>query len=176
MGPLALGILIGVALVAIPGGIAWSAHRRRTQEAAQATIVPPAQQSLRGDWRRDSGEWHRVSAALRDSQEKYRVLVENANDAICVAQDGVIKFFNPKMLEMVGYSADQLPTVPFMDIVAPEDRALVLDRYQRRLRGENIPHQYKFGIQTAQGESLYVEINSVMIDWEGRPAHALLFP
>ena len=42
--------------------------------------------------------------ALRASEEKYRLLFENANESILVAQDGRIKFVNPKFIEVSGYS------------------------------------------------------------------------
>ena len=40
--------------------------------------------------------------ALRASEEKYRLLFENANESILVAQDGRIKFVNPKFIESYG--------------------------------------------------------------------------
>ncbi len=123
----------------------------------------------------DAAEWRRVTEALRDAEEKYRTLIENANDGICVAQDGRIKFFNPKLQQMVGYDAERLMTMPFTSVIAEEDRALVVDRYVRRLRGEDVPHQYEFRFLTASGERPWIEINSVMISWEGRPATLCFF-
>ncbi len=151
---------------AAPPGKAASLHT--SPVGSSATASQPAEHF-------DSGEWRRVKDALRDSEEKYRVLVENANDAICVAQDGVIKFFNPKLQQMLGYDAERLAVIPFTDVIAPEDRALVVDRYVRRLRGEDIPHQYEFRFLTASGDLLWIEINSVMIDWQGRPASLCFF-
>ncbi|MBI2826356.1 MAG: PAS domain S-box protein [Planctomycetia bacterium] len=155
------------------GAIAMAWWRRIKDGPSQAAKDDDGRTESAGPF--DSGEWRKVEEALRDSQEKYRQLVDNANDAICVAQDGLIKFFNPKMQQMVGYAPDRLATIPFTEIIAEEDRAMVLDRYVRRLRGEDIPHQYEFRVLTSQGERLWIEINSVMITWDGRPASLCFF-
>ena len=47
-------------------------------------------------------EHRRIEEALRLSEEKYRVLIENANDAILIAQDGVMKFANPMTEQLSG--------------------------------------------------------------------------
>jgi len=112
----------------------------------------------------------RAEEALRESEEKYRLLVENANDAIFIAQDQVVKFPNPKTLEMIGYSAQELVKIPFMNLIHPEDRDMVLDRYVKRLKGKELPSTYSFRIKRRDDEELWVEISTVLITWEGRPA------
>jgi PAS domain S-box-containing protein len=118
----------------------------------------------------DISERIRAEEALRESEEKYRLLVENANDAIFIAQDQVVKFPNPKTLEMIGYSAQELVKIPFMNLIHPEDRDMVLDRYVKRLKGKELPSTYSFRIKRRDGEELWVEISTVLITWEGRPA------
>jgi two-component system sensor histidine kinase/response regulator len=76
---------------------------------------------------------------------------------------------------MLDYTAEQIATAPFVELIAEEDRALVLDRYVRRLRGEDVPHQYQFRFKTRTGGLFWIEINSVMIDWNGRPATLCFF-
>jgi len=112
----------------------------------------------------------RAEEALRHSEEKYRVLVENANDAIMIAQDGVINFANRKAADLLGYQASEMIEKPFTDLIAPEDRELVFERYARRMRGESTPNRYPFRVIAKDGHLIWTEINSVVIDWEGRPA------
>lgn len=81
------------------------------------------------------GSGAKAEEALQESEEKYRLLFENANDAIFIAQDGVIKFPNPGLLGLVGYSAEKLAQMPFTALVHPADRAMVLERYQKRIAG-----------------------------------------
>ena len=93
----------------------------------------------------------------------------NADEAIFIAQDEVIKFPNPKTLEMTGYSAEELAGVPFTDLIHPEDRGKVLERYFDRLRGGTPPETVPFRIRVKTGEEIWVRLTAVRIDWEGRP-------
>jgi len=115
-----------------------------------------------------------IETALRESEEKYRLLVENANDAIIIAQDESFKFANPKTERIFGYSKDELKGMSVFDLIHPEDKAVVIERYRNRLEGKNPPATYSFRIKNRYEEELWVEINSVLIQWEGRPANLIL--
>jgi PAS domain S-box-containing protein len=108
--------------------------------------------------------------ALRTSEEKYRLVVENANQGIVVVQDGIPKFVNPKIVETSGYSTDELTSRSFIEFIHPDDRALVAERHQKRSKGEKLPDTYPFRIIDKDGNTRWIEINSVRIDWDGRPA------
>ena len=118
----------------------------------------------------ETAERKQTAEALRKSEEKYRLLIENATDAIFIAQDEVLKFANPKAEEMTGYSAEELAKFPFFDLIHPEDRDIFLERHVKRLKGEEIPSIYSFRILNRSGEELSVELNAVLINWEERPA------
>ena len=108
--------------------------------------------------------------ALRESEEKYRRVVENADEAVFIAQGSVLRFVNPKTCEVTGYSAERLLSIPFVDLIHPEDREMVLDRYKRRLAGHDVPSVYEFRIIDARGETKWIEIRPVLIEWEDSPA------
>ena len=59
--------------------------------------------------------------------------------------------------------------MPFTEIIAPDDRAMVVDHYVRRLQGEDVPSRYMFRTLARDGKQLDVEINSVNIIWDGHP-------
>jgi len=115
-------------------------------------------------------ERKRAEEALRESEEKYRSLVANATDAIFIVQDGRIKFPNPIILTLTGYSQEELAALPIPDLIHPEDRAMVLDNYNRRLKSEEVPSTYTFRVINKRGEELWGQLNAVLISWEGRPA------
>ena len=112
----------------------------------------------------------RADEALRASEEKYRLLAEKASDAIFIAQDGVIKFPNPTVMQMTGYSVEELASVPFIEHIHPDDRKKVLSAYERRIRGESPPGTYPFRVINRHGEEYSVELSATQILWEGRPA------
>jgi PAS domain S-box-containing protein len=119
---------------------------------------------------RDITDRKQAEVALRTSEERYRALVENANDAIIVAQDGRLKFVNPRTVEILKYSKESIVSRPFTDFIHPEDRSLVMGRYLKRIAGKSAPEIYSFRIVDRQGGTRWVEIRSVLIVWAGRPA------
>ena len=88
---------------------------------------------------RDVSEAKRAEEALKESEEKYRLLVENAAEAIFVAQDGMLKFANRKTTELIGYSKEDLTSKPFPEFIHPDDRKMVLDRHREAVGGPGAP-------------------------------------
>jgi PAS domain S-box-containing protein len=119
---------------------------------------------------RDITERKRTEDALRGSEEKYRSLVDGANEAIFVAQDGMLKFVNHKAAELSGHSEQELMAKPFPEFIYPDDRQLVVDNYTKRMKGEPVLSKYDFRMLTVDNSAKWVEINTVLIDWKGRPA------
>jgi len=111
-----------------------------------------------------------VEEALRHSEEKYRLVVENANQVIVVAQDWKIKFINRQATQILGYSIEDVISKPFLEFAHPEDRVLLAERHEKRLRGEDVPLVYCFRVIAKDGDARWLEISSVPISWESRPA------
>jgi PAS domain S-box-containing protein len=112
----------------------------------------------------------RSKRALVNSEEKYRLLVENANDAIFVVQDGRIKFANSKTTHMTGYAFSELMDMPFAKLIQSADRAAVLSRPIEHVPGNHPPVRHSLRIVDAAGENLWTDLNTVKIEWEARPA------
>jgi two-component system NtrC family sensor kinase len=119
---------------------------------------------------RDITERKQVQEALRKSEERYRVLAENAGEAILVVQDDVVKFINPKGVELSGYTGEELASRPFTSFIYPDDIYVVADRYLKRLRGEPVPQTYDFRIVRKDGDIRWGELNAVPVSWEDKPA------
>jgi len=111
-----------------------------------------------------------VEEALRESEEKFRLVVENANDAIFIVQDNVIKFPNPKTVEMLGYAKEELENIPFDSFIHPEDNAKNIGEQMQRLEEDKLPGTYSFRVIHRDNKLLWVDLNVVPIQWEGKPA------
>jgi two-component system, cell cycle sensor histidine kinase and response regulator CckA len=112
----------------------------------------------------------KAEAALKSSEEKYRLVVENASDAIFVAQDGMLKFVNPKSRQIFGYSERELMSTAFVEFVHPDDRLIVADLHAKRLRKEPVVKVHAFRIVDRDANIKWLEEKAVLIDWGGRPA------
>jgi PAS domain S-box-containing protein len=122
----------------------------------------------------DISDRKRAEDALRESEEKYRTLVNRANDAICVLQDGVIKMFNPRLPEFWGGSAEEIMGRPFTDFVHPDALSDLISNYRRRVSGESFPSIYETTMMRKDGTRSFVEINAGVIEYEGRPADLVI--
>jgi len=118
----------------------------------------------------EESRWQETMDALSRSEEKYRQVVENANEAIAVVQDGRVRYANPQCAQLSGYSLQELGAGSFLDFVHGDDRPMVMANYAKRLRGEPAEPSYEFRIINKDGLTRWVHINAVKLEWDGRPA------
>jgi two-component system cell cycle sensor histidine kinase/response regulator CckA len=108
--------------------------------------------------------------ALRVSEEKYRLLVENAKEGVFIVEDGIIRFVNRFVLKQWGYSEKELISKPYTDFIFPDDREMVVQNYLSRSRDEDAPSRYTFRIIGKQGDIRWIEVDPVVITREGNRA------
>jgi two-component system cell cycle sensor histidine kinase/response regulator CckA len=115
-------------------------------------------------------ERNRAEDALRESEAKYRLLVENANDAIFILQNGQIKFFNQQAKEIGEILEVEFAKLPFAQYIHPDDRDMVIDRHLRQIKGDKLPNTHSFRLVGRDGQVIWVELNAVQINWDDEPA------
>jgi PAS domain S-box-containing protein len=119
---------------------------------------------------RDITERKQAEAALQASRERYRNVIENANEAIIVLQDGKVRFANPRASELTGFAFDEFKDHSFVELIHPDDRHVGIDHYQRRLKGEQFESVYPLRLIVKDRRTVWVEARATLINWEGRPA------
>lgn len=117
----------------------------------------------------DITELKHAEEILRESEEKYRKLVENANEGIIVIQDNLLKLVNPKLIEIFGYKEGRIDARKFFCYIHPDDRNSIIEKYQDSLEGKEIRF-YPFRIIDNEKNIKWMEASAVRITWEGKPA------
>ncbi|MEW5796183.1 MAG: PAS domain S-box protein [Candidatus Zixiibacteriota bacterium] len=112
----------------------------------------------------------KMEGSVRKAEERYRLLFEGAEEGIVVAQGSAVRLANPAFTKLIGYSLEELMSLPFAAVIHPDDRDMVIDRYRRRLAGQQVPTGYDFRIITRYGETRWVRIHASLIRWEGEDA------
>ncbi len=112
---------------------------------------------------------------LRRSEEKYRNVVTYASEAIAVVQDNRMIFANPATCRISGYNWEELTERPFSEFIHPDDLGMVIDRYLRRMAGEDMPRVYSFRFLDRQRRVHWVEMSTALIEWDGKPAVLTFF-
>lgn len=112
-----------------------------------------------------------LEADLHKSEYNYRLLINNVTEGIIVVQDARIAFANRLIQTMTGYEHNDLIGLAFTKSIYADDVPTVVERHARRLRGEAVEQYYQIRLQHRVTEQLiWVEISSVLIQWEGQPA------
>jgi PAS domain S-box-containing protein len=112
----------------------------------------------------------RAEEALRESEGKYRTLVEQANDGILVIQDEIIRFSNSRAAEIWGGTPGQNIGRRFADLLDPGEVERVTEIHRARLAGKPAPRSYDTIIYRKDGTPIHLAINAGVISYLGAPA------
>jgi PAS domain S-box-containing protein len=116
-------------------------------------------------------ERQQMEEALKESEENFRALAENANDGIMIATgEGVHVYANRRAAEILAYSVAELLETTIGDIVHPDDLRAVMERHRRRMAGKPAPRQYEVRIVRKDGTVVPVEVVASRTMWKGQPA------
>ena len=118
---------------------------------------------------RDITERKRVEEALRESEERYKNLVEKSFAGVYVVQDGRFVFLNDNAASFAGYKPEDLIGRRPSSIVHPEDQAKTGEKAKKMLRGED-PTPYEFRIVTKDGQIRWMMEMAATIPYNGSRA------
>ena len=110
------------------------------------------------------------------AEEQYRWLIDHSPVAICVHADGRYVYVNQTLMRKVGaQSADQLLGRKITDFIHPDSLAAVRTQIAARQYDGDMSPPLEMVIVTLDGMTREVEALAIRTQWEGRPAHKVVF-
>lgn len=108
--------------------------------------------------------------AARESERKYRSLVEHGHDGIVITRNKMVEYLNHRMVEIVGYTPAEAAGTCFFDYVYPEERERTREFHECLLREKDAPRVYETALWHKDGRRVLVEAHTSVIPYEGKPA------
>ena len=117
----------------------------------------------------DLTEARRKDQALRDSERRFRGMVEQALNGFYVVMGGKAVYVNPRLARMTGYATDELLGRDPLDFVVPEDRAQIIEGRERYAQGSGAI-TYRVRARRKDGQVIVLAITGAIGTWDGSPA------
>ena len=118
--------------------------------------------------------------SVKESEEKYRTIVEQSLEGIVMVRDQPPKFIfaNATFAKIFGYTSREIMALSPQEIyemVHPDDQEMFFRRFSDRLDGKKPPSRYEFRGITKDKRTVWLEISSSLIAYQGKPAVLALF-
>jgi len=105
--------------------------------------------------------------ALKESEERYRDLVEKAGIGILIDdKEGNFRYVNKTYAGLFGYSEEEMKKLSIRSIVHPDDVKRVMEFHGKRIRGEKVPSRYEFRGIRKDGSIIHLEVDAVELKGE----------
>ena len=128
---------------------------------------------------RDITERKKTEEALRESEERYRALLEleeRIGEAVVMLQDderGIARhiYASEEWSRITGYSRGELFNMSMLDLLHPADHEEAIRRHKQRMRGEILPGLYEATIIRKDGNKTTIEGTYACSTYKGKPAN-----
>jgi len=113
-------------------------------------------------------ERERAKEAVKKTEEKIRNLFGNTREAIVIVQDRLIKYANPAVKELIGYTAEELTGTSFAHYIHPDELPKLAKYYLQRIAGEDVPNVYNTILKHKNGSDIPAEIKAAVVPFQGK--------
>ncbi|MBE0651841.1 MAG: response regulator [Bacteroidales bacterium] len=111
---------------------------------------------------------------LKESEEKYRLIYENANNGIILLIDNKIVMVNPEVTSILKMSPRVLIGKPLENIVLRQDKS-ALKSYFQSISSTGEVYSIDIRVRSGRGDTLWVEVRTNSILWNDEPAYLIFF-
>jgi two-component system, chemotaxis family, CheB/CheR fusion protein len=117
-------------------------------------------------------EHEKLEAALKASEEIYKLIVENSLIGIFILQDGIVKFVNEVFVNNLGYTREELLSIDFLKLIHPDYVDIIREKIEKVLAGDISFLLKEYEIQSIKknGDFTWVLFRPCLIDYQGKPA------
>jgi len=119
-----------------------------------------------------------LATALKESEDQFRTVSEQALMGICILQDNVIKYVNQQYANILGYTPEELMNLPpfeYVNMIHPEDRKKVFEQAKKKQAGDpDVNTHYQFRGLTKTGKTIWVDNFAQTINYRGKPADLIM--
>lgn len=119
---------------------------------------------------KDITEFKRTLTNLVEAEAKFRSLTENSIVGTYITQDGKFVYANQKLIQLLGYSKDELIGSNVMDYVHPEDHQLIYENVKGRINDPSSTAHYQYRMMKKDQTVLYVENFGSAMTYQGKSA------
>jgi PAS domain S-box-containing protein len=117
----------------------------------------------------------RVKKELEENEGKYKDLVERANDGIMlILPDTRVQYVNPRLLQMTGYTQDEIVGSAFLKLVKKKEQQQHLKQFRRRMNQEDIPAEFETQLVRKDGTFVDAELNAGLVTYRGGAANLVI--
>ncbi|HEX2984982.1 MAG TPA: response regulator [Ignavibacteriales bacterium] len=128
-------------------------------------LVPAVNRALKE--LKDLNEKKKAQKELVESEERFRMLAENAMAFIAIYTRGKIIYANPAFINSSGYRAEELYSLNIWDIVTDDFKDEIKWRVEMRVKGEPIPPRFEFKLKTKDSQEIWLDASSSAITYQG---------
>lgn len=109
---------------------------------------------------------------IQESEEKYRNLVELSSEGIAIIQDGLLKYVNPRFVELTGFTIGAMIEAPLRHFF--QSREFTRESKEKRRRKGQASPFYETILVNRRGDDIYLALNKGTITYQGKRAELLI--
>lgn len=118
----------------------------------------------------DITERRRTEDALRESENKFRLVAETAACGIWILQNERLVYLNREVETLTGYTRAELQAMNAWELVHPEFKPILQARSKGRQTSGHLLSRFQYKIVTKSGEERWLELSDSVMEYEGKPA------
>ena len=141
----------------------------RENNNSKEQIIKELEDALRPELKDSVSEGNRINQALKESEQIFRSIFQNATDGILLTDNESKKFFmgNTQIYKALGYGPDEIKTLEIMDIHPEKDLPYILDQFEKLLRND-IAVARDIPVKKKDGSIYYADISALPIPLIGK--------